>query len=46
MKIFLKITETSGHVTHRAIPNNNMLAHIMDHYQSLSCVKSVELEMK
>ena len=46
MKIFLKITETSGQVTHRAIRNHNMIAHIMEAYQTLSCVKSVELELK
>jgi hypothetical protein len=46
MKIFLKITQTNGLVYSRHIPNNNMLAIIMDHYQSMPNVKSVELDVK
>ena len=46
MKIFLKITQTNGHVSSRLIPDNNMLAVIMDHYQSMLNVKTVELDVK
>ena len=46
MKIFLKITQTNGQVTSRLVPHNDMLAIMMDHYQSMPNVKSVELDVK